>query len=225
MLQYFLAILTTMGVLVSASLSGQVPQGFVRVDTFIPSLVIEAKYHTAHNFTGHPVPGYDTGHLYLSREAAMALKDVQLELREMGLSLKIFDAYRPQMAVDYFEQWANRPEDSLTKEEYYPTIPKNSLFARGYIANPSGHSRGSAVDVTLVSLETGKEMDMGTSFDFFSPLSAPGSQGVTPAVRANRQLLSRVMEKHGFTPISSEWWHFYLKGEPYPHTYFNFRVR
>lgn len=200
------------------------PEGFVFLQEAIPSIFMEARYFSGNNFTGRPVKGYGSSRLVLTKEAASALLDVQLELREKGLGLKVFDAYRPQRAVDDFVAWAQEAGDTAQKSEYYPNIPKNQLFEKGYIAAHSGHSRGSTVDVTLVNLQTGEELDMGTPFDFFGPRSAPGSDAVTPAQKENRRLLQHTMRRNGFGPLATEWWHFTLRGEPYPERYFDFVV-
>ena len=202
-----------------------IPPGFVEVKDFIPSIVVEPRYHSVNNFMGRTVEGYEADKIYITEEAAVALKKVQQELKQRKLGLKIFDAYRPQMAVDDFVQWANDLDDTLRKAEYYPEIPKNQLFEKGYIAEHSGHSRGSTVDVTLVDLSTGKELDMGTGFDYFSPKSWPHSNEVTQQQKQNRILLRGIMMKHGFEPLATEWWHFSLADEPFPDQYFNFEVR
>ncbi len=160
----------------------------------------------------------------MTREAATALADAQNELAAFGLSLKVFDAYRPQRAVDHFVRWAEDLEDRKMKAVFYPTVPKNILFDEGYISARSGHSRGSTVDLTLVDLESGEELDMGTPWDFFDPSSWPSFQDLSTQVRANRNLLAAVMTKHGFRAIRTEWWHFNLDNEPYPDTYFDFPV-
>jgi D-alanyl-D-alanine dipeptidase len=140
------------------------------------------------------------------------------------LGLKIFDAYRPQSAVDHFVRWSKNEKDTLMKAEFYPEIDKKDLFKLGYIAAKSGHSRGSTVDVTLVQLETGKELDMGSSYDFFGKASWPFDRSAIGIIRKNRLLLRGLMLKNDFKPYQSEWWHFTLKEEPYPTTYFNFPV-
>jgi D-alanyl-D-alanine dipeptidase len=206
----------------------QLPEGFVYVDTVIPAVVIELRYYTDHNFVGEQIDGYLKPRCILTKEAANALLQVQEELKPFGLGLKIFDAYRPQQAVDHFVRWANNLEDTRTKAEFYPDINKNSLIKDGYIAARSSHSRGSTVDLTIISLQpeaVGKELDMGTGFDFFGPPSWPNFSGLPPSQRAHRMLLHVLMKKHGFTPYTEEWWHFTLKNEPFPETYFNFLVQ
>ena len=153
---------------------GQLPEGFVYVDRVIPNIVIELRYYTAHNFVGERIDGYLEPRCILTKEAANALLQVQEELKPFGLGLKIFDAYRPQRAVDHFVRWANNWEDTRTKAEFYPDINKNTLIKDGYIASRSSHSRGSTVDLTIISLQPetrDKELDMAGGFDFFGPAS------------------------------------------------------
>ena len=205
----------------------ELPQGFVYVDTVIPNLIIDLRYYTDHNFVGERVDGYLKPRCIVTREAANALLQVQEELKPFGLGLKVLDAYRPQQAVDHFVRWASNLEDTRTKAEFYPDIPKNTLFRDGYIAARSSHSRGSTVDLTIVSLrpDGGKEIDMGTGFDFFGPSSWPHFLDLIPSQRAHRMLLHILMKRNGFEPYREEWWHFTLKNEPFPETYFNFPVQ
>lgn len=201
------------------------PDGFVHVDAVVPGIVVELRYRGAHNFIGTPIDGYRGDRAILSRPAAAALAQVQAELRPFGLGLKIFDAYRPQRAVDHFVRWARDTGDTRMKAEFYPEVDKRNLFRDDYIAERSGHSRGSTVDLTLVNLAPPHEpLDMGTAFDFFGPASWPEHAGLAPQQRANRLLLQSLMRKHGFRPYPKEWWHFTLEGEPYPDTYFDFVV-
>ena len=157
-------------------------------------------------------------------EAARALKAAASELIVQGYRLKVFDAYRPAVAVKHFVLWGIEDQDIRMKPYFYPELNKTELFARGYIAKQSSHSRGSAVDLTLLDMSTGKEVDMGSPFDLFSPISHPDCREVTEEQYENRMLLQRVMVRNGFQPIDCEWWHFALKYEPYPDTYFNFPV-
>ena len=150
---------------------------------------------------------------------------MQQVLAADGLGLKVFDAYRPQRAVDDFMRWAADPDDTTMKATYYPNVDKSDLIPKGYIAARSGHSRGSTVDVTLARLTDGRELDMGGPFDYFDPLSWPSSMRVTAAQYRNRMKLREVMTRHGFEPLREEWWHFTLRSEPYPDTYFDFPVR
>ena len=162
----------------------------------------------------------------LTKEAAAALKEVSDELLLQGYRLKIFDAYRPQMAVEHFKNWARDVEDTRMKAYFYPELDKSVLFVSGYIASRSGHSRGSTVDLTLFDMTTGKEVDMGGAYDFFGDIShSARTEGLTAEQIENRAILKKAMEAHGFKSISTEWWHFQLKNEPYPSTYFNFPVK
>ena len=203
------------------------PDGFVYCEALIPDLATELRYATTHNFVGERIDGYHNPRCIISRQAALALKAVQEELRPSGLGLKVYDAYRPQRAVDHFVRWAGNPDDTRMKAEFYPRVAKQELFKEDYIAARSGHSRGSTVDLTLVSLRgepAVKELDMGTGFDFFGPESWPDSPALTPQQRTNRLLLQVVMKKHRFRPYAREWWHFTLEAEPFPATYFDFPV-
>lgn len=204
------------------------PRGFVYVEDVIPNIVTDLRYYTEHNFVGKRIDGYLKPRCILTKKAAKALLKVQEELEPFGLGLKIFDAYRPQQAVDHFVRWANDLGDTRTKAEFYPDIKKNTLLKDAYIARRSSHSRGSTVDLTIVSLKSdtpSKELDMGTGFDFFGPPSWPLFPGLPSSHRAHRMLLQILMKKHGFEPYQEEWWHFTLINEPFPETYFNFPVQ
>jgi len=216
-----------MALLISATivLAHNVPSGFVDLKKAVPSLVVELRYSGENNFVGKPIDGYEARICYISTPAAVALKSVQEELSSFGFGLKVFDAYRPQRGVNHFVRWAKDLNDTKMKVSYYPDVSKSELFDKGYIAARSGHSRGSTVDLTLIDLATGKELDMGTGFDFFSPLSWPTSMDVTSQQRANRLLLHSIMLRHRFRSLAEEWWHFTLANEPYPTTYFDFPVR
>ncbi len=200
------------------------PEGFVYVSTVSPDIVQEMRYAGSDNFIGQSIDGYVAPRAILSTPAALALKAVQDALHPFGLGLKLYDAYRPQRAVNHFVRWARDLHDTRMKDRYYPTIPKDRLFAEGYIAARSGHSRGSTVDLTLIDLHTHQAIDMGSDFDFFSPLSWVSDQRIDPRARAHRMLLQRVMEEHGWVHYDEEWWHFTLRHEPYPSTYFDFVV-
>lgn len=204
--------------------SPPLPEGFVDLQEIIPPLRLEMRYCTENNFTGRPVAGYLKPRGITTGEAAAALKKVQEELLPFGLGIKVFDAYRPQRAVDSFVRWAGALDDTLGKARYYPDVAKEDLFKEGYIADRSSHSRGSTVDLTIIDLVSGVELDMGSPFDFFGPISWPDSTLVPPSQRAHRLLLRTLMVKHGFNPYTQEWWHFTLAAEPYPVTYFDFPV-
>ncbi len=200
------------------------PKNFVSVTADSP-LRTEVRYFTADNFVGEPITGYLAPVVMMTEPAYFALVAAAAELAEFGLGLKIFDAYRPQQAVDHFVRWAEDLSDTRMKARYYPAVDKANLFSDGYIAARSGHSRGSTVDLTLVYLDSGAELDMGTPWDFFDLTSWGESDAVTAQQRANRALLRTVMTKHGFNPLREEWWHFTLANEPYPDTFFNFPVQ
>lgn len=200
------------------------PSGFVLLADFVPQIVQEIRYYSTFNFIGERIDGYEEPVALLTKEAARALKSIVGELLVQGYQLKVFDAYRPACAVKQFVLWGIEDQDIRMKPYFYPTLEKQALFAEGYIAKQSSHSRGSAVDVTLLDMKTGKELDMGSPFDLFSEASHPDYRGITEEQYDNRMLLQRVMVRNGFAPIDCEWWHFALKNEPYPDTYFNFPV-
>ena len=198
--------------------------GFVLLADFVPGIVQEIRYYSTYNFVGERIDGYEEPVALLTVEAARALKAVANEVNAQGYRLKIFDAYRPANAVKHFMLWGIEDLDLRMKPYFYPDLEKQELFKQGYIASQSSHSRGSAVDLTLLDMRTGREMDMGSPFDLFSELSHPDSRLVTDEQYANRQFLQEVMVKNGFLPIDCEWWHFLLADEPYPDTYFTFPV-
>ena len=204
------------------------PGGFVYVEEVIPDVAVELRYRSSDNFVGQPVDGYSSSRCILTREAASALKGVQMDLKRFGLGIKIFDAYRPQRAVDHFVRWAGDMSDTQMKWKYYPHVDKKDLFKKGYIAMKSSHSRGSTVDLTIVAKGVNGdvlELDMGSGFDFFGPVSWPSDLTVGPAQRAHRMLLRTLMVEHGFVPYDREWWHFTLKNEPFPDRYFDFPIQ
>ena len=199
------------------------PEGFVYINDLDNRINIDLRYSTENNFTGKVIDGYRSNKAIISAEAAMALIQVQNDLDQMNFSLKIFDAYRPQMSVNYFINWSNDPSDTINKSIYYPKIKKSELFPLGYIAERSGHSRGSTVDLTIVDNTTFKELDMGTPYDFFGPESATNFIEITDKQRSNRLLLLETMTRNGFENYSKEWWHYTLKEEPFK-DYFNFII-
>ncbi len=225
------------------------PDGFVDIKEVIPSIVLDIRYYTSYNFVGEKIDGYESGKCIITRKAADALKKVQDELSGYSLSLKLYDCYRPQRAVDHFVRWAGDKNDFRMKKAFYPAVRKNNLFKHGYLAARSGHSRGSSIDLTIVPIpvpikkentieqdycecctEVEKRyidfsIDMGTGFDCFDKKSWTAARSISQKQRENRQLLKTVMEKYGFRNYRKEWWHFTLKNEPYPDTYFNFIVR
>ena len=199
--------------------------GFVSVGEAIPDVLLDIRYYSSFNFIGERIDGYEEPAALLTREAAQALKEASREAMEQGFRLKVFDAYRPQKAVDHFVRWAKDPEDIRMKAFFYPELEKKKIIPQGYIAEHSGHSRGSTVDLTLFDMATQQDVDMGGTFDFFGELSHPDYSGVSEVQHANRMLLQSLMVKHGFRPLETEWWHFILENEPWPDTYFTFSVR
>ncbi len=200
------------------------PSGFVVLADFVPGIIQEIRYHSTYNFIGERIDGYEEPVALLTIEAARALKAVAGELNVYGYRLKIFDAYRPANAVRQFVLWGIEDTDIRMKPYFYPDLQKQELFSGGYIAKQSSHSRGSAVDLTLLDMKTGKELDMGGPFDFFGALSHPSYRGITDEQYENRMLLQHAMLRNGFLPLDCEWWHFMLKDEPYPDVYFEFPV-
>ena len=210
--------------LVNQLLLAQLPDGFVYVKQQIPSIQSELRYFSGNNFIGKPIKGYNKDVCILSTQATRALKKVQKELISFNLSLKIYDAYRPQRAVNHFIAWARDLNDTIKKQEYYPEVDKKDLFKDQYIATKSRHSSGSTLDVTLVDMNTGDELNMGTPYDYFGPQSWIHFMRLTTQQKANRLLLQSIMTKHGFRPYPWEWWHFTLRGEPFKDQHFDFPV-
>ena len=207
-----------------AAQAQQRPADFVDAATVVPGLIVEMRYAGSHNFTGRPVDGYLAPHCLLTREAAAALAEVARDIAPRGLAIKVFDCYRPVRAVANFVRWARDLNDQKMKDEFYPNVDKRTLFRDGYIASHSGHSRGSTMDLTLAKTD-GAALDMGTPFDFFSPKSWTADPTITPAQHANRMVLADAMRRRGFRGYDKEWWHFTLRGEPYPTTFFDFPVQ
>lgn len=234
----------------SASAPSGPPAGFVRLADVAPGIVQEIRYHGEHNFVGRPIEGYDAPECWLTREAAEALARVQERVTAKGYSLKVYDCYRPQRAVSDFVVWAKDPDDTTTQAEFYPRLAKDVLFPQGFIAEKSGHSRGSTVDVTLVPTGTGASpewrvgdpqvdcaapvgerfadttIDMGTGFDCFDPSAATASTAVPAAAQQHRALLLAEMTAPGagFRNLPQEWWHYTLEDEPFPETYFDVSI-
>ncbi len=200
-------------------------EGFVYVTDVIPNAQLEIRYYSDDNFVGTVIDGYEAPKAILTVEAAQALKKAADTLYEQGYYIKVFDAYRPQNAVNHFIRWAEDLEDTKMKEKYYPDLDKSVLFELGYIAEKSGHSRGSTVDLTLVNISTGEELDMGSGFDFFGEISHHGTKLITSEQEKNRNILRDAMVEAGFKVYPEEWWHYTLKDEPYPDTYFDFPVK
>jgi len=202
----------------------QLAEGFVYVEDMIPSIKVELRYFGTNNFVGQKIDGYKKDRAILSKQATSALKKVQEELKQFNLSIMIYDSYRPQQAVNHFVRWARNLNDTINKQRFYPDVKKQFLFKEGYIASKSGHSRGSTLDITLVDIKTCRPLDMGSPYDFFGKESWVANTNLTSQQRANRMLLQTVMLKYGFRNYPQEWWHFTLKGEPFPETYFDFPV-
>ncbi|MBM7170898.1 M15 family metallopeptidase [Streptomyces sp. G44] len=224
------------------------PEEFVALRDVDPTIIQEMRYVTAHNFVGEPIDGYRKPVCILTEPAAKALRKAQRALLRKGYSLKVYDCYRPQRAVDHFVRWAEELSDERMKEEFYPRVDKSRLFADGYIAEKSGHSRGSTVDLTVVKLPAAptrpyvpgepltpchgpqserfpdNSVDMGTGFDCFDTLSHTDDPRVTGEQRAHRDLLRGTLAKEGFANLPEEWWHFTHKPELFPDTYFDFPV-
>ncbi len=200
------------------------PEGFVYLDEAAPEIACDARYAGKDNFVGAPVDGYHVARVVLSVPAAVALRQAASALAPFGIGLKVLDGYRPQSAVDHFVRWAADLSDTRTKADHYPRVDKKDLFRDGYIAEKSGHSRGSTVDLTLIDLADGSELMMGTPFDFFGAESWPEHRQFSATVRANRALLRQVMLRSGFRPLTQEWWHFTLEREPWPERYFDFPI-
>ena len=199
--------------------------GFVTLADVVPDILQDMRYYSAYNFIGRRVDGYEQPVAMLARRAAKALVPVAEEVARLGLRFRIFDAYRPQRAVDCFVRWVEDVQDVKMKPWFYPDTEKSSFYALDFIGKRSAHSRGSAVDLTLVDMRTGMDLDMGGPFDFFGARSNFDFDGLTDRQRDNRALLRGLMTDHGFKPLDAEWWHFQLVDEPFPNTWFDFPVR
>lgn len=202
----------------------QLPEKFVYAKNLIPDLEIELRYYGNNNFIGDTIDGYNKHCLILTEETVLALQKVQTELHKKNLALKVYDGYRPQRAVNHFMRWAKNLNDTINKAKFYPNVKKADLFKEEYIATRSGHTKGSTVDITIINKTTNKELDMGSPYDFFGRQSWINYANITAVQKANRELLQRVMLKHGFINYPREWWHFTLRNEPYSTTYFDFPV-
>ena len=198
---------------------------FVAVSDEIPDVLQEIRYFSAYNFVGSHIDGYEAPVALMTREAAAALKEAAAEFRTAGYVIKIYDTYRPQRAVDHFIRWGADVQDVRMKPYFYPTTDKSRVFELGYVAKRSGHSRGSTIDMTVVNMKTGQELDVGEHFDYFGERSHYAYTGISPVQQENRKFLRSVMERHGFHGLAEEWWHFSLDNEPFPDTYFDFPVK
>jgi D-alanyl-D-alanine dipeptidase len=199
--------------------------GFVFLDEALRGVRWDAKYATWDNFTGKPVEGYEVNRIVCSHALANALSNAQTAAAAVGFGLLMWDAYRPQRAVDRFLAWSTESEDGRTKAAFYPNIERADMFTNGYVAPKSGHSRGSAVDLTLYRLDTGELAPMGGRHDFMDERSHHGAKGVSGIEAQNRLCLCAVMEQSGFQWYDREWWHYSLRDEPYPDTYFDFPIQ
>ena len=200
------------------------PEGFVYLTDVVPEVILDMRYYGTDNFVGKRVDGYQKPVCIVTKECAEHLKMVVAEVSELSVYVKVFDAYRPQQAVDHFAKWALDLNDTLTRQKYYPEVDKSDLFRLNYIAEKSGHSRGSTIDLTFIDAD-GVELDMGSSWDYFGTKSWPSDTTVSTDAQKNRNFLRNVMIKHGFKPYNEEWWHFTLVNEPFPDTYFDFVVK
>ena len=198
------------------------PSRFVLLSDYVPGIVQEIRYYSTYNFVGDRIDGYEEPIALLTKDAARALKVVSNQANVMGYRLKVFDAYRPARAVRHFVLWGIEDLDQRMKPFFYPDLEKQDLFRLGYIASKSSHNRGSTLDLTLLDMASGKELDMGSPFDYFSERSHPHCRGVTEEQYENRMRLQKLMTDNGFLPIDCEWWHFTLAEEPFPDTYFEF---
>lgn len=205
--------------------NNSMPKGFVYVTDYIPHISVDLKYFGKHNFLGKKVDGYEANKVILTERATMALQKIEKELNKEGLGLKVYDAYRPQTAVNHFKRWAKDIKDTLMRKEFYPKVDKRDLFKKGFIASRSGHSRGSTIDLTIIDLKTKKELDMGAPFDFFGEESGHGYPKLNSTQKQNRLKLKKIMEKYGFRAYNKEWWHYTLNNEPYQKTYFDFKIK
>lgn len=206
---------------------------FVSITDVVPDAILEIRYFSSYNFIGERIPGYEQPIAMLTRQAADSLKAVSDDLLQKGYRLKIFDAYRPQCAVDFFMEWAADTTDVRMQDYFYPELDKSVLIPQGYIAEESGHTRGSTIDLTLFDMKTEREVDMGCTFDYFGVASHPdvlpeqeigAYRPINQEQYDNRMILREAMLAHGFKPYDCEWWHFTLENEPFPDTYFTFPV-
>ena len=229
-LKLFVIAAALMGILSACGKAAKVSptddsSDFVLLTDAVPDAILEIRYYATYNFVGTRIDGYEAPIAMLTKKAAEALKAVSDDVMAQGYRLKIYDAYRPQKAVDHFVRWAADVADTTMKYCFYPNLDKSVLFEQDYIMAKSGHTRGSTVDLTLFDMATGKELDMGGTFDWFGEESHPDYRGITDEQYAHRMILRTAMLSHGFKPLDSEWWHFTLADEPYPDTYFTFPLR
>lgn len=228
-----------------ASAQGAMPEGFVHLADVNPTIRQDIRYATSRNFVGRPIAGYAAGECVLTREAAAALDRVQRDLAPRGLTLIVWDCYRPARAVADFLAWSRDLSDQRQRAFFYPAVDKSRLTSDGYLSARSTHSRGSTVDLGIASsgsggfggslgpgscaaplAQRGSEgtLDFGTAYDCFDPLSHAAARGIPAAAQANRRLLAAAMARHGFRAYAKEWWHFQLRNEPFPVQIFDFAI-
>lgn len=217
----FLAFIVTSFLLQN---SFALPKNFVYLSDVDPTILQDIKYQSSDNFLGRPVAGYQFAKCILTRKTAEELSRVQKKLLSQYKTLVVYDCYRPTDAVSDFVNWSKVISDQKQKKEFYPNVNKADFFKLGYVADHSGHSRGSTVDLSIISLKTNTALNMGTHFDFMDPSSHPFDGSIKGVAKQNRLLLRTTMLQNGFVPYEYEWWHFTLKNEAYPNTYFNFPV-
>jgi D-alanyl-D-alanine dipeptidase len=223
-LSQVITLLSALAALVAPVGASQHAAALIDAGSVVPGLITDIRYAGSHNFVGRPIDGYRAPRCLLTPAATAALAEVARDLATRGLTIKVFDCYRPARAVADFVRWARDPRDQAAKAEFYPDVDKRTLFRDGYIASRSGHTRGSTIDLTLARTD-GAELDMGTPFDFFSPRSWTAASGVTSEQHANRMRLAAAMQRRGFRLYAKEWWHFTLRNEPFPDTYFDLPVQ
>ncbi len=220
-----ISFLVVIGSITMQSYSEDLPEGFVYANSVIPDLNVELRYFGTNNFVGDTIEGYKANKLIITKPTAEALKKVQDELQQQNLCLLVYDGYRPQRAVNHFMRWAKDLNDTINKQQFYPNVEKRYLFREEYIATRSGHSRGSTIDLTIIDGNTNEPLDMGSPYDFFGKASWVDHPNLSKVQQHNRQLLQSVMLKHNFRNYAKEWWHFTLRWEPFPKTYFDFEIK
>lgn len=202
----------------------RLPDGFGYIHEKIPTIVTDLIFFSPKNFTGTRVEGYLANRAILTKRAIEALRDVQAALLEFNLGLKIIDAYRPVKATQFLVKWIENPDNVGFSHIFFPKVARDEIISRGYVAKKSEHNRGSALDVVLLSLDDGIEIDMGSRCGLFDEMSHLRYPKLSSQQRANRMLLYQTMKSNGFKSFEQEWWHYRLDNEPYPDEYFNFDV-
>jgi D-alanyl-D-alanine dipeptidase len=246
-LTIFLTILINLLFATELNFTTTRPNDFINIKSILPQVQLDLRYYSNHNFIGKRITGYNEHVCLVTKKAAEALIAPEQKLLSMGLTFKVYDCYRPQMAVNEFYTWSQEPTNFKMQQEFYASVPKNKLFKEGYIALSSGHSRGSTLDLTIVPVNSSipqynsstqlsncvndvnkrfpdNSLDFGTGYDCFDKKSWISYKNLTPQQLANRLLFLDLMQEAGFKPFPTEWWHFTLIKEPYPNTYFNFPI-